>query len=269
MQKPKLRFFVATIFPQIIECYTSYGVVNRAIKKGLVDIKALNLRDFADNPRVVDDEAYGGFPGMVLKPEPIFRAYDYVVSNYGKPYVLITEPWGERITQKLFEELKKKENIFIICGRYEGVDERIKTIVDKEVSLGDFILSGGELPALVIVDGTTRLVEGVLSEPQSLKEDSFSKHWLGYPVYTRLREYRGMKVPDILLSGDHRLIELWKLFKKIEQTYRKKPDIVPPEEKLNELEKLMLEYVKKGKTFEEFLKEEKRKALKLLSKYDI
>jgi len=268
MQKPKLKFFIATIFPQIIECYASYGVVSRAVKKGLVEIKPLNLRDFADNPRVVDDEPYGGFPGMVLKPEPIFRAYDYVVTNYGKPYVLITEPWGEKITQKLFEELKEKGNIFIICGRYEGVDERVKRIVDKEVSLGDFVLSGGELPALVIVDGTTRLVEGVLSEPKSLEEDSFSERWLGYPVYTRPREYMGMKVPEILLSGKHKLIELWKLFKKIEQTYKRRPDLVPPENELNELEKLILDYVKRGKTYEEFLKAEEQKALKLLNRYE-
>jgi len=269
MSKSKLNFFIATIFPQIIDCYTSYGIVNRAIKKGLVNIKALNLRDFSDNPRIVDDEPYGGFPGMVLKPEPIFRAYDYVVSNYGKPYVLITEPWGEKITQKLFEELAEKSNIFIICGRYEGVDERVKRIVDKEVSLGDFVLSGGELPALVIVDGTTRLLEGALSEPQSLKEDSFTKGWLGYPVYTRPREFMNMKVPDVLLSGNHKLIELWKIFKKIEQTYKKRPELIPPEGSLSELEKLILEYVKKGATYEEFIKREKHKALKLLNKYGI
>jgi tRNA (guanine37-N1)-methyltransferase len=250
-----LRFFVATIFPQIVECYTSYGIVHQAIKKGLVEVHPLNLRNFADNPREVDDEPYGGFPGMVLKPEPIFRAYDFVVEHFGKPFVVITEPWGEKITQKTFEELKQKENIFIICGRYEGVDERVKTIVDKEVSLGDFILSGGELPALVLIDGTTRLVEGVLSEPQSLEEDSFSKKWLGYPVYTRPPVYRGMEVPQVLRSGNHKLVELWKLFKKIEQTFKKRPDLIPPEGELSELEKLILEYVKRGKTFEEFVKE--------------
>jgi len=250
-----LRFFVATIFPQIVECYTSYGIVHQAVKKGLVEVHPLNLRNFADNPREVDDEPYGGFPGMVLKPEPIFRAYDFVVENFGKPFVVITEPWGERITQKTFEELKEKENIFIICGRYEGVDERVKTIVDKEVSLGDFILSGGELPALVLIDGTTRLIEGVLSEPRSLEEDSFSKRWLGYPVYTRPPVYRGLKVPDVLRSGNHKLIELWKLYKKIEQTFKRRPDLIPALKELSDVEKLILEYVKKGKSFEEFVKE--------------
>ncbi len=254
MSRSPLRFFIATIFPQIVECYTSYGVVHQAIKRGLAEVHPLNLRNFADNPREVDDEPFGGVPGMVLKPEPIFRAYDFVVENFGKPYVVITEPWGERITQKTFEELKEKENIFVICGRYEGVDERVKSIVDKEVSLGDFVLSGGELPALVLVDGTIRLLEGVLSEPQSLEEDSFSKKWLGYPVYTRPREYRGMKVPDLLLSGDHKLIELWKLYKKIEQTFRRRPDLIPPEGELSEMEKLILESVKRGETFEEFVK---------------
>ena len=257
-----LRFFIATIFPDLIRCYTSYGVVSKAVKKGLVEVVPLNLREFADNPRVVDDEPYGGFPGMVLKPEPIFRAYDHVVENFGKPYVVITEPWGERITQKTFEELKEKRNVFVICGRYEGVDERVKTIVDKELSLGDFILSGGELAALVLVDGTVRLLEGVLSEPQSLEEDSFSNRWLGYPVYTRPPEYRGLRVPDILRSGNHKLIELWKLYKKVEQTFRKRPDLVPPENKLSDLEKLVLTYVKKGKTFEEFLKGVEKKLRK-------
>jgi len=262
MSKP-LRFFVATIFPQIIECYTNYGIVNQAIKKGLLEVHPLNLRNFSDNPREVDDEPYGGFPGMVLKPEPIFRAYDFVVENFGRPYVVITEPWGERITQKTFEELKTKENIFVICGRYEGVDERVKTIVDKELSLGDFILSGGELAALVLIDGTCRLLEGALSEPQSLEEDSFSQKWLGNPVYTRPREYRGLKVPEVLLSGNHRLIELWKLYKKIEQTFKKRPDLVPPEGELSELEKLILKYVRQGKTFEEFLKENDKLLRKL------
>jgi len=257
------RFFVATIFPQIVECYTSYGIVNQALKRGIVEVHPLNLRNFADNPREVDDEPYGGFPGMVLKPEPIFRAYDFVVEHFGKPYVVITEPWGEKITQKTFEELKEKKSLFIICGRYEGVDERVKAIVDKELSLGDFILSGGELPALVLIDGITRLLEGVLSEPQSLAEDSFSQRWLGYPVYTRPREFRGMKVPQILLSGNHKLIELWKLFKKIEQTYKRRPDLIPPKEELSDLENLILEYVKSGKTFEEFLKENE----KLLRKF--
>jgi tRNA (guanine37-N1)-methyltransferase len=256
-KKPRIRFFVATIFPQIIECYCSYGIVNKAIKRGLIEVKPLNLREFADNPRQVDDEPFGGVPGMVLKPEPIFRAYEYVVSNFGKPYVLITEPWGEKINQNLLEELKNKENLFIICGRYEGVDERVKTIVDKEISLGDFVLSGGELPALVLIDGTTRLLEGVLSEPQSFEEDSFSRKWLGYPVYTRPREYRGMKVPEVLVSGNHQLIELWKLFKRIEQTYKKRPDLIK-EEKLSPLEREILEAIKRGWDFETFLKYTKR-----------
>ncbi len=257
-----LRFFIATIFPDLIRCYTSYGVVSKAVKRGLAEVVPLNLRDFADNPRVVDDEPYGGFPGMVLKPEPIFRAYDYVVENFGKPYVVITEPWGERITQKTFEELKERGNVFVICGRYEGVDERVKTIVDRELSLGDFILSGGELAALVLVDGTLRLLEGVLSEPQSLREDSFSGRWLGYPVYTRPPEYRGLRVPDVLRSGNHKLIELWKLFERIKLTVSKRPDLVPPEGELSELEKLALRYVREGKTFEEFIEAEKKKLRK-------
>jgi tRNA (guanine37-N1)-methyltransferase len=263
MERKPLRFFVATIFPQIVECYCSYGIVAQAIKKGLVEVHPLNLRNFADNPREVDDEPYGGVPGMVLKPEPIFRAYDFVVENFGKPFVVITEPWGEPIRQETFEQLKEKENVFIICGRYEGVDERVKSIVDKELSLGDFILSGGELPALVLIDGTTRLVEGVLSEPKSLEEDSFSKGWLGYPVYTRPVEYRGMVVPQVLRSGNHKLVELFNLFERIRLTVSKRPDLVPPEEKLSEVERLILKAVRENLDFETFLERNRKKLRKL------
>jgi tRNA (guanine37-N1)-methyltransferase len=248
-----MKFFVATIFPQIIECYCKYGIVRKAIEMGKISLEILNLRNFADNPRQVDDEPYGGFAGMVLKPEPIFRAYEYIKEKYGKPFVIITEPWGKKINQSLLKELKNKEKLFIICGRYEGVDERVKKIVDLEVSLGDFILSGGELVALALIDGITRLIEGVLSSPQSLKEDSFYNKWLGYPVYTRPREYKGLKVPEILLSGNHKLIELWKLFKRIENTYKKRPDLIK-EESLTPLEKEILQFIKEGKSFDEFIK---------------
>jgi len=258
----KLRFWVATIFPKIVECYAQYGIVAKAVKKGALEVEALDLRRFADNPRQVDDEPYGGGPGMVLKPEPIFRAYREVLKKTGKkPFVVATEPWGERITQRTFEELKEKEEVFVICGRYEGIDERVKSIVDKELSLGDFILSGGELAALVLIDGTARLLEGVLSDPESLKEDSFSKPWLGYPVYTRPFEFEGKKVPEILTSGDHKKIDLWRLYERIKQTLKKRPDLVPPEEKLGKLERELLKMAREEKSFEEVLKELQRKKL--------
>jgi len=199
-----IRFFILTLFPGIIECYCGYGIVHQAIKKGKVEVHPVDLRRFAPRGQV-DDVPYGGFPGMVIKPEPVFEAYHSVVRKHGRPYVLITEPWGRRIDQRLLEELKEKEKIMVICGRYEGIDERVKSLVDGEVSLGDFVLSGGELAALALIDGISRLLPGVLSEPKSLEQDSYGNRWLGYPVYTRPREYRGMKVPDVLLSGNHRL----------------------------------------------------------------
>jgi len=245
-----LSFFVLTIFPKIIECYTEYGIVRQAIKKGKLKVEAIDLRSFAPKGQV-DDVAYGGFPGMVLKPEPIFQAYDYVVENYGKPYVLITEPWGRVVDQEFLKELSKKEKIMVICGRYEGVDERVKTIVDEEVSLGDFILSGGEIVALALIDGVSRLLPEVLSEPQSLEEDSFSNRWLGYPVYTRPREYRGLRVPEELLSGHHKVIELWKLWHRIENTLKKRPDRIPKD--LTDLEKDVLNSILSGLSFREWL----------------
>ncbi len=245
-----MEFHVLTIFPQIIECYCEYGIVRQAVKKGKVNINAVDIRKYATKGQV-DDTAYGGFPGMVLKPEPIFRAYEDIVKKYGKPYVLITEPWGRRIDQRYVRELMEKEKVAIICGRYEGVDERVKSIVDEEVSLGDLILSGGELVALVLIDAVARLIPGVLNEPQSIEEDSYQGRWLGYPVYTRPREFRGMKVPEVLLSGNHRLIELWKLWHRIENTLKKRPDLVP--EDLTPVEREIIESIRKGVSFEEWL----------------
>ncbi len=244
------RFFIITIFPKIIECYCEYGIVKQAIKKGLASVEAVDLRKFAKKGQV-DDVPFGGVPGMVLKPEPIFEAVDYIKEKAENPYILITEPWGRKIDQGFLKELSEKEEIVIICGRYEGVDERVKTIVDEEISLGDFILSGGELAALCVVEGVIRLIPGVLSEPESLKEDSFNR-WLGYPVYTRPREYRGLKVPEVLTSGNHKLIELWKLWHRIENTLKKRPDLVP--EDLSEIEKEIVESIKKGMKFEEWIR---------------
>ncbi len=246
-----IEFHILTIFPEIIECYTRFGIVKQAIKKGLVRVNAVDIRNFAKKGQV-DDEAYGGVPGMVLKPEPIFEAFESLALK-NKPFVLLTEPWGEKITQPLLDELSRKENIVIICGRYEGVDERVKTLVDMEVSLGDFILSGGELVALSVVDGVSRLIEGVLGDPKSLEEDSFSGRWLGYPVYTRPREYKGMSVPEELLSGNHKLIQLWTLWHRIGSTLRKRPNMIP--EDLEPLEREILESIRAGKSFRDWIKD--------------
>lgn len=250
-----MKFFVFTIFPHFFDCFKETGIVSRGIEKGLVSVEAINLRDYTkDKHKTVDDVVYGGGPGMLLKPEPIFEAYDDLKRKGHNPYVLITEPWGRRFDQKFAKELSEKEEVLIICGRYEGVDERVKTIVDEEVSIGDFILSGGEPAALVIMDSVIRLVPGVVGDEDSLRADSFSDGLLGYPNYTRPAEYRGMKVPEILRSGDHKKIALWRRWKQIEYTYRKRPELLK-EDKLTDLDKKMLKFIEKGRKFEEFLKE--------------
>jgi len=246
-----IHFFILTIFPRIVECYCEQGIVRQAVKKGKVIVEAIDLRRFAPKGQV-DDVPFGGMPGMVLKAEPILRAYEEVLEKHGKPYVLITEPWGRLIDQDYVRGLLEKDKIMIICGRYEGVDERVKSVVDEEVSIGDLILSGGEVVALALVDAVSRLVPGVLNEPQSLEEDSYSGRWLGYPVYTRPREIKGMKVPEVLISGNHRLVELWKLWHRIENTLRKRPNLVP--EDLTPLEREIVESILKGESFEGWAK---------------
>ncbi len=250
------KFHVLTIFPEFFGGFVNTGIVSRAIKKGLVHINTVNLRDYTtDKHRTVDDVVYGGGPGMLLKPEPIFRAYEEI-SKEKKPYVLITEPWGRRFDQKFAKELSEKDEIMIICGRYEGVDERVKTIVDEEVSIGDFVLSGGEPAALVIMDAVIRLIPGVVGDEDSLRVDSFSDGLVGYPNYTRPPVFKGMEVPDVLISGNHKLIELWRRWKQIENTYKKRPDLLKIAD-LSENDIKILHYIKKGKKFEDFIADNK------------
>ncbi|MDW8033061.1 MAG: tRNA (guanosine(37)-N1)-methyltransferase TrmD [Aquificaceae bacterium] len=246
-----MKFFVLTLFPQLIECYAQYGIVKQAIKKGLLELRAVDIRSFAHKGQV-DDTAYGGHPGMVIKPEPVFLAYEYLLKNFGKPHTLIPQPWGRRLTQKDLDRLSGFDRIAVICGRYEGLDERVSTLADEELSLGDFVLAGGELFAMVLLEGISRLLPGVLSEPESIKRDSF-RRWLGSPIYTRPAEFRGMRVPEVLLSGNHQLISLWELWHSIERTLKLRPDIVP--EDLTPLESSMLSGIIKGESFEKWLEE--------------
>ncbi|MCY0866491.1 MAG: tRNA (guanosine(37)-N1)-methyltransferase TrmD [Aquificaceae bacterium] len=244
-----MKFFVLTIFPQVINCYAEYGIVRQAIKKGSLELYTVDIRRYAHKGQV-DDTAYGGHPGMVIKPEPVFLAYEELLKTHGRPYTIIPQPWGKRIEQEDLDRLSKLESIAVICGRYEGLDERVSTLADEELSLGDFVLAGGELFALVLLEGIARLLPGVLSEPESIKRDSF-RRWLGSPVYTRPPEFRGMRVPDILLSGNHQLIRLWELWHSVERTLRLRPDLVPKD--LTELESSILTAIKEGLTFEDWL----------------
>ncbi len=254
------KIYILTIFPDVINSYVKVGVIKEAKKKKKAEVIALDLRKFADKGQV-DDLAYGGHPGMVIKPEPVFRAYEYV-SKGSSPFVIITEPWGRTLTQDLVEEISRHESIMIIAGRYEGVDERVKAITDLEVSVGDFILSGGELPALMIAESVVRLIPGVLGDPESLRRDSFRGKWLGCPAFTRPREFRGMKVPEVLTSGNHQLIELWQLYESIKRTLKWRPSSVP--EKLTEVEKSMIESIIRGEEFDLWL-QKNAKLLKISS----
>ncbi len=250
-----MKFFVLTIFPQFFEGFKNTGIVSKAIKEGKISIQTINIRDFAqDKHRTVDDVVYGGGPGMLLKPEPIFRAYKSLLEKGHKPYVLITEPWGRKFDQKFAKELSQKEEILIICGRYEGVDERVKEIVDQEVSIGDFVLSGGEPAALVIMDAVSRLVPGVVGDQDSLKVDSFSDNLLGYPNYTRPADFEGRKVPQVLLSGNHKLINLWRRWKQIENTLKNRPELLQKAQ-LSEEDKKILQAIRQGIEFDRFIKQ--------------
>ncbi|RKQ60489.1 tRNA (guanine37-N1)-methyltransferase [Thermovibrio guaymasensis] len=242
-----MRIDVLTVLPGLFDCFLKEGVIGKAISSGKVEVKVHNIRDFTtDKHRVVDDVPYGGGPGMVLKPEPIFRAYDELTKEGEKPYVLLTEPWGEKFNQEMAVELSKKPRLMIICGRYEGVDERVKSLVDREVSIGDYVLTGGELPAMVIMDAVLRLIPGVLGNLESLRADSFSdRGLLGYPNYTRPAEFRGMKVPEVLLSGHHKKIESWRKEQSLRKTLERRPEIIENLKRKGLLTKEELEILKK------------------------
>ena len=194
----------------------------------MLDVKLVNIRDFASGPhRQVDDYPFGGGAGMVLKPEPVFRAMDALKEDGEPRKVILLSPQGRPFDQSMAEAWSNEERRFVfICGRYEGIDERVKTLVDEEVSIGDFVLTGGELGALVIIDAVTRLLPGVLGDEKSIEDESFSWGLLDYPHYTRPREFRGMDVPQMLLSGNHEEIRLWRRREALKRTLEKRPDII-------------------------------------------
>ena len=223
-----MRFDVVTIFPAMIEQAVAAGIVGRAIDRGTLTVTVHDLRAFTtDRHRAVDDVPYGGGPGMVLKPEPICRALDAIVGDGGaKPVVVLTSPQGTRFSQAVASRLASAPRLVVVCGRYEGVDERIRGRVDEEISIGDYVLSGGELAALVIVDAVARLVPGVVGDEQSVAEDSFSRGLLDFPHYTRPADWNGEKVPDVLLSGNHAAIRRWRMREALARTYARRPDLL-------------------------------------------
>jgi tRNA (guanine37-N1)-methyltransferase len=224
-----MRCEIITIFPGICEAYFSVKIFERAIQKGILDIKIHDLRDFTtDRHRTVDDYPYGGGPGMVLKPEPLFKAVKSVKADGLDTCTIMMSPQGERFDQKMALALsQEKKRLLFLCGRYEGVDERVRdALVDREISVGDYVLTGGELPALVIIDSIVRLVPEALGDDHSVVEESFSWGILDYPHYTRPPEYEGYEVPGVLLSGNHAQVARWRRKEALMRTLRRRPDLL-------------------------------------------
>jgi tRNA (guanine37-N1)-methyltransferase len=218
-----------TIFPRLVEAALAEGVVGRARERGVVDIRVRDLRDYTDDRHhVVDDVPYGGGPGMVMKPEPLFRAVEAVAAERGAPSaVVLMTPQGRVFTHAEAERLSRLERLVVICGRYEGVDERVtQALVTDEISIGDYVLTGGELAALVVVDAVVRLVPGVVGDADSVAGDSFVRGLLDHPHYTRPAVCRGLAVPDVLLSGHHAEIERWRRRERVRRTVERRPDLL-------------------------------------------
>lgn len=238
-----MRFDIITIFPEIFRGVFDFGIIRRAAEAGLIEINVHDLRDSTyDRHRQVDDRPFGGGAGMVMKPEPLFRAVEAVTHGEGGYDVVLLSPQGRLFDQRIAQELSLKQRVLLICGRYEGIDERVvEHVVSDEISIGDYVLSGGEIPAMVVVDAVTRLLPGALGCEQSAENESFVDGLLDYPHYTRPAEYRGHRVPDILLSGHHAEIEAWRRRKAIEKTARRRPDLIEalPETQRREAEKVL------------------------------
>lgn len=216
-----------TIFPNIFDSFLAYGNPARAIQMGLANIQAIDLRQFTDDTRrTTDDYPYGGGIGMVMKPEPIVRGIRHVQKSAKEAHVILLTPQGRQLSQEIVEELSNKDCLLLICGRYEGIDERVRYFVDDEISVGDYILSGGETAATVLIDAIIRLIPGVLGSDSRIDGESFYDGLLEYPQYTRPREFEGFEVPNVLLEGHHEKIRLWRRKMSLMRTMKHRPDLV-------------------------------------------
>ncbi len=243
-----MRFDIITIFPGILESLFSAGIIKKAQDKGMIQIKIHDLRDYTtDKHRQVDDRPYGGLEGMVFKPEPVFKAVENIKQSTKSLTCLLT-PQGKLFNSELAEKLAGYQQLVLICGRYEGVDERVSEyLADEEISIGDYVLSGGELAAAVVVEAVSRFVPGVVGREESVRHDSFSTGLLDFPQYTRPRDFRGYKVPSVLFSGDHQKIAGWRLKKALEKTLAKRPDMLKSRKLSPQEEKLLAEIQKERK----------------------
>ena len=222
-----MNFHVLTIFPGIITNAASGSILGKALEKGVISLNAIDIRDYATNKHsTVDDYPYGGGPGMVMKPEPIYGAIQSLLLPEGSPLLLLT-PQGERFDHAMARDLASHSSLALLCGRYEGIDDRVRDLIPvREVSLGDFVLTGGEFAALAIIDAVARFVPGVLGDEESATDESFATGLLEYPQYTRPPEFMGQRVPDILLSGDHGRVARWRREQSLLRTLQKRPDLL-------------------------------------------
>ena len=226
-----MRFDVFSLIPEVMEAYLQASVLGKALSSGLVSVRLHNIRDYAgDRRRTTDDVPYGGGGGMVMKPEPIFAAVEKVLGeSLGSVPVILLSPQGRVFNQQIARDLAKVSRIALICGRYEGVDERVSQhLATEEISIGDYVLTGGELPALIVMDAVARLIPGVLGDQDAPSKDSHAEGLLEYPHYTRPAQFRGWKVPEVLLSGDHRLIDAWRREQSLTRTQERRPDLLRP-----------------------------------------
>lgn len=246
-----MRIDVLTLFPQMFNGPLNESIIKRAREKGILQVNIVDIRDFTqDKHRTADDYPYGGGPGMILKPEPVFRAVESLLSGVsGKaPPVILLSPQGELFNQEMAVELAREEWLILICGHYEGVDERIRThLATREISIGDYILTGGELPAMVLIDALTRLLPGAVGAEEGPWEDSFTWGLLEYPQYTRPRSFRGLEVPEVLLSGDHERIRIWRRKRALERTLERRPDLLSKVQLTEEDRRLLAEIVSEKK----------------------
>jgi len=234
---------IVTLFPEMFQAVTEHGITRRALASGLLELEIWNPRDFTtDKHRTVDDKPYGGGPGMLMKVEPLTRAIEAAKQVAGSDCsVIYLSPQGKRLDQAALDNLAGRERMILVAGRYEGIDQRLmEAVIDEEYSIGDYVLSGGELPAMVLIDGITRLLPGAVGDPESIACDSFKTGLLDYPQYTRPEEIQGMQVPSVLLGGNHQKIQRWRLKQALGRTYELRPDLLEGRE-LSEMEQLLLD----------------------------
>lgn len=222
-----MRFETLSVFPEVFAPYLDASIMGRAQRAGILDFAAHDLRDWThDRHRTVDDAPFGGGQGMLMKPAPIFEAVEALSAEGPRPHVVFFSPCGRRYDQSCAEALSHKERVLLVCGRYEGMDERAYELADDVFSLGDYVLTGGELAAMVVIDSVVRLLPGALGDAMSAKDESFSDGLLEYAQYTRPASYRGMDVPEVLLGGDHAKVDAWRRRSAVERTARWRPDLI-------------------------------------------